>query len=94
MFECSGIVVSIWTLLGFNGNDTFTGVYKVNIYLFLYIYIIEIFQILIYMDGFLNIGQGIIVFLIFGFDPVLMKEVFQKLKHIMKRGKFESQWMN
>ena len=38
MFECSGIVVSIWTLLGFNGNDTFTGVYKVNIYLFLYIY--------------------------------------------------------
>ena len=68
--------------------------YTRSIFSYFYIYIIEIFQILIYMDGFLNIGQGIIVFLIFGFDPVLMKEVFQKLKHIMKRGKFESHWMN
>ena len=47
---CQGLVLSAWTVYAERGGDSYTGVYKV----------------LVFLDSFLNIGQGIIVYLIFG----------------------------
>ena len=61
---CLGFALNAWIAFAELGKDTYTGAY----------------QVLVFVDSFLIIGQAIIVFLIFGLNLKYIKVLFGKLR--------------
>ena len=76
---CPGVVLSVWTVMGRRRDtDTYTGVYK----------------ILVFIDSFLNVGQGILAFLTFGLEDCLLAPIVFLTESLRKWRGEKTGWMN